>query len=84
VVAVLNLSDDQVADLIRQLPAEQQRSVLLLLAAPVQQRRLEQIDEMEARLRRLSTERGVAWDALTEQEREDFVNDLIHEDRACP
>lgn len=83
-MAVLNLTDDQVADLIRQLPADQQRSVLLLLATPVQQRRNEGVAEAEAQLRRVSTERGLAWDALSEEEREDFVNDLVHEDRACP
>lgn len=83
-MAVLNLTDDQVADLIRQLPAEQQRSVLLLLAAPAHRLRQERSVMAEAQLRRLSTERGLAWEALAEEERERLIDDLVHEDRACP
>ena len=37
----------------------------------------------EAQLRQLCTSRGLDWDAMTEVEREDFVDDLIHEDREC-
>ena len=34
-------------------------------------------------LRQLCTDRGLDWDAMTEAERENFVDDLIHEDREC-
>ena len=37
----------------------------------------------EAQLRQLCASRGLDWDAMTEVEREDFVDDLIHEDREC-
>ena len=37
----------------------------------------------EAHLRQLCVSRGLDWEAMTEVEREDFVNDLIHEDREC-
>ena len=37
----------------------------------------------EAQLRQLCAYRGLDWDAMSEVEREDFVNDLIHEDREC-
>lgn len=34
-------------------------------------------------MRRLCAERGLNWDAMTEEERESFVDDLIHEYRTC-
>lgn len=83
-MATSTLTDDQVAELVRQLPAERQRSVLLLLAEQAQQRRQERLAYAEGRLRRLSAERGLEWDALSEAEREELIDDLIHEDRACP
>ena len=83
-MATLTLTDDQVADLIRQLPAERRHSVLLLLAAQAQHRRQERLTYAEGQLRRLSAERSMDWDALSEEDREWLIDDLIHEDRACP
>ncbi len=37
----------------------------------------------EAQFRQLCASRGLDWDAMSEVEREDFVDDLIHEDREC-
>ena len=31
----------------------------------------------------LCQSRGLDWDAMTEVEREDFIDGLIHEDREC-
>ena len=45
------------------------------------ERHEERIKLAEAQLRRLCAERGRDWDTLAEQEREAFVDDLIHEDR---
>ena len=39
------------------------------------------IDYAEAQLRKLSASRGLNWDKMTDEERIDFVDDLIHEDR---
>ncbi|RKU22188.1 hypothetical protein C6503_04265 [Candidatus Poribacteria bacterium] len=41
------------------------------------------MDYAEAQLRKLSASRGLNWDEMTDEERIDFVDDLIHEDRAC-
>ena len=38
-------------------------------------------DYAEAQLRKLSASRGLNWDKMTDEERIDFVDDLIHEDR---
>jgi len=78
-MSVLELSDEQVISLMRQLPAERKRTALLALALDAQTRREERLRLGEAQLRRASAERGRDWDRLTEDEREAFVNDLLHE-----
>ena len=49
------------------------------LAEETQARRDERIRFGEAQLRQLCAERGLNWDRLSEDEREDFVNRLLHE-----
>jgi hypothetical protein len=79
----LELTDEQVLDLVRQLPPQRQRAALLALAAGATERRAERMEYAETQLRRLCTERGLDWDQMSEDEREAFVDDLLHEDRAC-
>ena len=43
----------------------------------------ELMDYAETQLRELCASRKLDWDAMTEADRENFVNDLIHEDREC-
>lgn len=78
VMSVLELSDEQVISLVRQLPAERKRTALLALAQDAQARRQERLRFGEAQLRRTCAERGLDWDRLSEDEREAFVNDLLH------
>ena len=80
---ILELSDAQVVDLVKQLPPERQRAALLALAAGAGQRREERMQYAEAQLRRASTERGLDWDRMSDDQRQDFVDDLLHEDRPC-
>ena len=35
----------------------------------------------EAQVRQLCASRGLNWDTMTEEEREDFIDNLVHEDR---
>lgn len=79
-MSVLELTDEQVLSLVRQLPAERKRDALLALAQEAQVRRDERMRFGEAQLRRLCVERGLDWDHLSEDEREEFVNRLLHED----
>lgn len=37
----------------------------------------------QAKVRQLCEERGLDWDAMSEQAREDFIDDIVHEDCAC-
>lgn len=41
------------------------------------------MDYAEAQLRKLSASQGLDWDMMTDEERINFVDDLIHEDREC-
>ena len=78
-MSVLELNDDQVISIVRQLPAGRKRTALLALAQDAQARCEERMLFGEAQLRRKSTERGLDWDRMSEDEREAFVDDLLHE-----
>ncbi len=80
---ILELTEEQVVDLVRQLPPERQRAALLALAAGAGQPRQERMRFAEEQLRRVSAERGLTWDTMSEAEREAFIDDLVHEDRPC-
>ena len=80
---ILELSDEQVVELVKQLPPERQRAALLALAAGATQRREERMQYAEAQLRRLGAERGLDWVTMSEGQREDLIDDLLHEDRPC-
>jgi len=75
----VTLTNDQVIALVRQLPPEQKRTVLLTLAQEAQARGVEQMDYAEARLRAIAATRGVGWDALDEDAREQLIDELLHE-----
>ena len=79
----LELSEAQVVELVKQLPPERQRAALLTLAAGAAERRENRMQYAEGQLRRVSAERGLEWDKMSEGQREDFIDDLLHEDRPC-
>jgi hypothetical protein len=76
----VQLTDEQVIELVKQLPSERKRAALLLLAEEARVQREARLDYAEAQLRRLCAERGLAWDTMSEEERETFADDLVHED----
>lgn len=73
------LTDEQVISLVRRLPSERKRAALLALAQEARLRREERLRLGETQLRRLCAEHGLDWDRLSEDEREEFVNRLLHE-----
>lgn len=75
----VTLTDDQVVELVHQLPAQQKRSVLLALASDAQAHRADRMAFAEQQLRARAVERGLRWDELTDDEREALVDDLLHE-----
>lgn len=82
-MAVLELTKEQVLDLVRQMPAKEKREVLHLLAQSTPTERSQRQQFAEEQLRRLSASRGLDWNSMTADQREAFVDDLVHEDRPC-
>ena len=80
---MLELSDQQVVDLVKQLPPQRKRTALLALAEETTARRNERMQLVESQIRQACADRGRDWDAMPEVEREAFLDDLIHEDRPC-
>ncbi|MCC5662448.1 hypothetical protein LC653_00490 [Nostoc sp. CHAB 5784] len=64
-----------------QLPPESRRLVLLALAKESEQERDSPMEYAQNQLRSLCAERGLNWDSMSEDERESFIDDLVHEDR---
>jgi hypothetical protein len=79
-MSVLELTDEQVVSLVRQLPAARKRTALLALAQEASVRRDERLKFGEAQLQKLCAERGLDWAQLSEDQREEFVNRLLHEE----
>lgn len=78
-MSVLELTDEQVVSLVRQLPVASKRAALLALAQEAGGRREERMIYAESQLRQRARERGLDWSSLSEESREEFVNRLLHE-----
>ncbi len=75
----LTLSNEQVIDLFKQLPEDQKREVYKILI-------LSQSDRWESlsnyaidKARIVAKERGYNWETMTEDEREEFIDNIVHE-----
>ena len=82
-MAVLELSKEQIFDLVQQMTAKGKREMLHLLAqnSPAERSRRQFVAEEQ--LRQLCSARGRNWDAMTADERDVIIDDLVHEDRPC-
>lgn len=82
-MATLELSDEQVLNLVRQLPQQRQDELLRFLLSG-QWPAWEQLSaEGQAGARKAAAVRGLNWDAMTDEQRQDFIDDVVHEDREC-
>ncbi len=79
----LELTTEQVIDFLQQMPPEEKLKVVKVLAKQARAGYEEHRKHAESKVRELSAERGLDWDAMTEDERLYFINDIIHEDREC-
>lgn len=77
----LTLTDEQVIELVEQLPPQGKRAVWDVLSTEREAWWEETLMQGEQRLRRLCAERGLDWDSMSEDERETFVDNLLHEDK---
>lgn len=80
-MVTLKLSNEQVVDLIKQLPATDKRAVLEALGSDPNLWWEIRLAHGEGQLRQLSSQRGLDWDKMTEEEREQFIDNLLHEER---
>jgi hypothetical protein len=78
-MATISLTDDQVVQLVKQLPPQSKRRVLMDLTAERDQWWETVALEGEQDMHRLAGDRGLNWAAMKESEREAFVDDLLHE-----
>ena len=77
----VNLTDEQVIELVKQLPLKRKYEVLKALNMEREAWWEKTLKEGEQQMRRLCTERGLDWDTMSENDRETLVDDLLHEDR---
>jgi hypothetical protein len=73
----LTQDEQHVLDLIRKLPAERQRLVLYELAKDSPMAWERNTAYAESQLRDLATKRNLNWDAMGDQQRQDFIEDLL-------
>lgn len=79
-MAILTLSNGQVIELVKQLPPQQQAEVFKYLILQ-QWSTWDSLSNYGAeKVRIVAQERGLNWDAMTEEERETFIDDVVHED----
>lgn len=82
-MSTLTLTDEQVIELVKQLSPNKQAELceFLLTARWGALENFTQNGEEHARM--AAWKRGRDWDAMNEDERLEFVDDLVHEDRPC-
>ncbi len=77
---ILSLTDDQVEELVKQLPSDRMLGILVALAKGAAVEREARMGQIQRKMRDLAAERGLSWDSMSEEERERFVDDLLHEE----
>jgi hypothetical protein len=78
-MATLTLSDEQVVQLVRQLPPQTKQRVLVDLTAERDAWWETTTRDGEKDFQRLAAARGFDWNTMTDEQREAFVDSLLHE-----
>lgn len=77
----LNINEEQVLSLIEQLSSKQQTQLLQKLFQKQQTNWEFFAKKGQIEIRKIAQEKNRNWEIMTKEEKEDFINDLIHEDR---
>lgn len=77
----LTAQEKEVVDRFLQLPPERRGPVMAAMFTTDADRWRSYRPDGEARLRELASLKGLNWDSLDDEQRLDFVNALVHEDR---
>ncbi|AFY75451.1 hypothetical protein Syn7502_03624 (plasmid) [Synechococcus sp. PCC 7502] len=75
----LQLSTEQAISLVQQLTPSQQEDILKYLLLQPWTSWLNLTQDAPDKARQAAAERGQNWDTMTEAEREQFIDDLLHE-----
>ena len=80
-MAALTQLKQEVVDRFQQLTPDRQRYLMLVMfrTDPDLWRRYQR--EGEQQLRQLAAEKQINWDLLNDEQRQDFVDAILHEDR---
>lgn len=81
-MVALTQEEKDVVARFQKLPPERQWQVMLVMLGTGPDRWKHYQKEGEQQLRRLATERGLDWDVLDDEQRENFVDALFHEGRS--
>jgi hypothetical protein len=76
-MVVLNANEKQVLDLIYNIPADRRRLILYELAKGSETAWQKNTTLAETQLHKLAAERGINWDEMDDDQRQDFVADLL-------
>lgn len=82
-MSILTITDEQIIDLIKQLPSHKQAELCEILLIT----RWDGLDKFtkdgEEHARMTAWKRGRDWDTMNDEERINFVDEIVHEDRQC-
>jgi len=79
IMPTLTLTDAQVMQLVKQLPQQQQIEVFKFLLSQNWANWVYLSQDSEQRARKVASDRSQDWDAMTEDEREKFIEQVLHE-----
>jgi TRAP-type C4-dicarboxylate transport system substrate-binding protein len=77
-MVTLTLSDQQIVDLVKQLPPAAKQTILDALITEREAWWDMTVAKSEEKMRKLAQGRGLDWNKMSEDEREKFVDDLMH------
>ena len=79
----IDLTSDQVIELMQQMPVQERQKALAVLVQGLVSGEKERNESLAHGIREACEARGVQWDTMTDNGRETFIDDLLHEDRSC-
>ncbi len=74
------LTNEQAVQIIKQLSPQGKRAILVALAEEHEKQREALLEYGDQRIRNICAQRGIDWTSLTDEEREQFIDKLLHED----
>lgn len=74
------LINEQAVQIIKQLSPQGKRAILVALAEEHEKQREALLEYGDQRIRNICAQRGIDWTSLTDEEREQFIDKLLHED----